>query len=158
MRNRNALGFFSLLFSLVVASYTFAQNKPADITAEIRHSLNLWNETAKKADLNAFVDLFDSSPNILLVGSDSGEIFKGKEQISQWASSLFEHHRFEWDMQQIEIDNYQGCAWVFMNGSMIVTNDQGKKSKTPYRFTGVMIKRNGQWKWRLFNGSIPKAE
>ena len=71
---------------------------------------------------------------------------------------LFEHNSFEWDMQQIQIDHNQKTAWVFMKGNMLVTSDQGEKNEIPYRFSGVMVQRKGEWKWRLFHGSIPQSE
>jgi ketosteroid isomerase-like protein len=136
----NPLKLQLVLISLLLISSTYAQTRKSNTLTEIKNSLQLWNETAKKRDLKAFMNLFDSSSNIILIGSDSGEIFKGKEQIGQWVSRLFEHNSFEWDMKQVEIDNYQNCAWVFMDGNMIITNDKGKQNNTPYRFTGV---RNG---------------
>jgi ketosteroid isomerase-like protein len=154
----NALKLKILFTSLLFISSTYAQSQKSNTSTEIRKSLQLWNETAKKRDINAFMNLFDSSSNIILAGSDSGEIFKGRVQIMQWVSALLEHHSFEWDMKQIEIDNYENCAWIFMDGSMIITNDKGEQNKTPYRFTGVLIKRGDTWKWRLFNGSIPRSE
>lgn len=125
---------------------------------QVQKALTLWNDAAKHANLEKFMSFFDESENIMLVGSDSGEIFKGKKQIRSWLGGLFEHHSFQWEMNRIDIDSYQNTAWVFVDGAMIVTNDKGNRNKTPYRFSGVLIKKGNQWKWRLFDGSIPKGE
>jgi hypothetical protein len=61
-------------------------------------------------------------------------------------------------MNQINIDNNGKTAWVFVNGKMIVNFHKGGQRITPYRFAGIMVKKNGNWKWRLFDGSVPESE
>ena len=146
-----------ILFSLVFNSLS-AQTSSERVKNEIREMLTQWNIAAKSANVEQAVSLFDSSENIMLVGSDSGEIFKGKDQIKGWLTLLFKHNSFYWEMDRIDIDNNNETAWVFMDGSMIVANDKGKSFKRPYRFTGIMVKKENIWKWRLFDGSIPKQE
>ena len=75
-----------------------------------------------------------------------------------WLSAIFAHANFSWEMNTIDIDSNGKTAWVFVDGAMIVQWDSGHTKKTPYRFTGIMIKKNKVWKWRLFNGSIPRGE
>ena len=143
---------------LLFATAAFSQTSNKKVNTEINSALLTWNHAAKEADLKGFMNLFDDSENSMLVGSDSGEIFKGKAQISQWLSMLFKHNRFEWEMNTIHIDSYKNTAWVFVDGFMIVTNDKGKANKTPYRFSGVLVKQKHEWKWRIFDGSIPRGE
>jgi hypothetical protein len=101
------------------------------------------------------MELFDISPGIMVIGSDSGEIFKGKEQIENWLSMLFKHNSFSREMNRIDIDYYRKTAWVFIDGNMVVANDNGKTFINPYRFSGVLVKHKYQWKWKLFDGSVP---
>jgi ketosteroid isomerase-like protein len=125
---------------------------------EIMCSLSEWNQAAKDKDLEKFMALFDNTPEIMLVSSDSGEVFKGKKKIEKWLRTLFGFASFYWEMNRIDIDHFENTAWVFVEGFMVVDNDRGSSGKTPYRFTGVMVKKNGAWKWRLFNGSVPEGE
>jgi len=125
---------------------------------DIRNSLQLWNDAAKERDIEKAMSLFDDSENILLVGSDSGEICKGKEQISKWLKMLFDYASFSWELDRVDIDYSGNTAWVFTEGKMVVTPSNGKTRKVPYRFTGILVKRNNVWKWRLFNGSNPRPE
>jgi hypothetical protein len=125
------------------------------ITKEVKTVLDLWNSTAKSRDTTHFMELFDNSNSIMLVGSDSGEVFKGKKQIEGWVKMLFAHRGFSWEMNRLDIDHNGNTAWVFMDGFMIVTNDKGKTAKFPYRFTGILVKSKSLWKWRLFDGSVP---
>ncbi|MEI7663372.1 MAG: nuclear transport factor 2 family protein [Bacteroidota bacterium] len=125
------------------------------IIQKITAALELWNNSAKTRDMSHFMELFDSSHTILVVGSDSGEVFKGREQIEGWMRMLFTHRSFSWEMNRVDIDHNGNTAWVFMDGFMIVTNDKGKTAKFPYRFTGILVKVKNTWKWRLFDGSVP---
>jgi ketosteroid isomerase-like protein len=148
---------------LLVATSGHSQNSNADkkqdtnavIKKEITAALELWNSSAKSRDMTHFMELFDNSEEILVVGSDSGEVFKGKEQIEGWMKMLFAHRSFSWEMNRVDVDHNGNTAWVFMDGFMIVTNDKGKTAKFPYRFTGILVKVKNAWKWRLFNGSVP---
>ncbi len=136
---------------------TSAQNKSEKVNAEISEVLNLWNSAAKNSNTDQALSLFDETDNIMLVGSDSGEVFKGKDQIRGWLNRLFKHNSFSWEMNRIDIDSFENTAWVFMDGFMVVSNDKGKTRKVPYRFTGIMVKKDNTWKWRLFNGSAPSV-
>jgi hypothetical protein len=59
--------------------------------------------------------LFDNSDNIMLIGSDSGEVYKGKEQIKGWLNLLFKNAGFSSEMNRIDIDSRVDslgiCGW-----------------------------------------------
>lgn len=147
-----------LLFLLLGFSAAFCQVKEDKTKTEITDALRVWNETAHKSDLAGFMNLFDDTENIMLVGSDSGEIYKGKAEISKWLGGLFRNNSFIWEMKRVDIDSYKKTAWVFVDGAMVVTSRKGNQFTVPYRFSGVLVKRKDGWKWRIFNGSIPRGE
>ena len=149
---------YLIILSLFISNPLKAQTETDNVKTEIIRALNLWNTAAKNSDIEQFMSLFDDSGNILLVGSDSGEVFKGKDEIKGWLSTLFDFAGFSWEMDRIDIDYNGNTAWVFVDGKMIVTNKTGKTRKPLYRFTGIMVKKNNEWKWRLFNGSNPVTE
>jgi ketosteroid isomerase-like protein len=129
------------------------------VLAEIKGALQRWNDEAGRGDLPAFMSQFDDSPDILLVGSDKGEVFKGRAQIEGWLSKLMAKNRFSWQMDRVDISASDDAAWVFVDGAMVVKNAAGKVLVTrAYRFTGVLVKRGDGWAWRLFHGSIPGGE
>jgi ketosteroid isomerase-like protein len=148
---------FLILFSALYTSLS-AQKSSDKIKNEITEALKIWNAAAKNANVDQCLSLFDNSDNIMLVGSDKGEINKGKEQINEWLTKIFGVANFCWDMDRIDIDYKDNTAWVFVEGTMIVEFQKGGSKRTPYRFTGIMVKKKGKWKWRLFNGSIPIGE
>ena len=147
-----------ILFYFLGSITSFCQVKSDKTLDEIKVALQVWNETANKSDLDGFMNLFDDNENIILVGSDSAEIYKGKEQIRKWLGVLFKYNSFVWDMKRIDIDSHKQTAWVFADGYMVVTPHKGKQFKVPYRYSGILIKRKAGWKWRMFDGSIPRGE
>ncbi|MFZ4411836.1 MAG: nuclear transport factor 2 family protein [Bacteroidales bacterium] len=148
---------FLIMFSISL-NVLLAQQSSEKVKREISKTLEIWNNAGKKADINQVMALFDTSANIILVGSDSGEIFIGKNQAKEWLTQLFSFGSFSWEMNRVDIDNNGKTAWVFVDGKMIVNFHKGGKKITPYRFTGIMVKKKGEWKWRLFDGSVPKGE
>ncbi|MEI6695767.1 MAG: nuclear transport factor 2 family protein [Bacteroidota bacterium] len=148
---------FLIMFSISLNAL-LAQQSSEKVKREINKALEIWNNAGKKADIDQVMALFDTSANIILVGSDSGEIFIGKNQAKEWLTQLFSFGSFSWEMNRINIDNNGKTAWVFVDGKMIVNFHKGGKKITPYRFTGIMVKKKGEWKWRLFDGSVPKGE
>ncbi len=142
----------------LLAQYSLADKQKAvkeAVMKEIVSALELWNKSCKSSDIGQTMELFDKSAEVMVVGSDSGEVFKGREQIEGWMKMLFAHRSFSWEMSRVDIDSNGNTAWVFMDGFMIVSTDKGKTAKFPYRFTGILVKVKNDWKWRLFDGAVP---
>ncbi|MEI8046718.1 MAG: nuclear transport factor 2 family protein [Bacteroidota bacterium] len=148
---------FVILFASVTTSLS-AQKPSEEDKIAITGALKTWNAAAKSANVDQCMALFDDSENIMLIGSDKGEVKKGKAQIRDWLTKIFGVASFSWEMDSINIDSNGKTAWVFVEGSMIVEFHKGGINRTPYRFTGILVKKKGEWKWRLFDGSIPKGE
>lgn len=145
-----------ILFSIIFNSLT-AQIISEKVKSEIIEALKLWNAAAKNSNVDQFMSLYDNTDNIMLIGSDTAEIWKGKDKIRGHLTESFAHYSISWKMDRIDIDYNGGTAWVFVDGLMIINTDKGETIKNPYRFTGILIKKSGVWKWRLFHGSIPQV-
>jgi ketosteroid isomerase-like protein len=146
-----------ILFASLITSVS-AQKSSGKVTGEITRALETWNAAAKSANVEQSMALFDDSENIMLIGSDKGEVNKGRDQVREWLTQIFGFAGFSWQMDSISIDSNGETAWVFVEGKMIVDFKKGGTNTTPYRFTGILVKKKGEWKWRLFNGSIPRGE
>jgi len=150
--------FMAVLMILLLASnHSVSAQKSSDkVRSEITRTLEIWNNAAKTANLENSLALFDNSTDIMLVGSANGEVSKGKDQVKEWLTQIFSFAGFSWEMNRVDIDSNGKTAWVFMEGKMIVKFHKGGTKITPYRFTGIMVKKKGEWKWRLFDGSVPQ--
>jgi len=131
---------------------------PENVQAEVRSALQRWNDAAGSGDVRALLSQFDDGADILLVGSDVGEVFKGRAAMEAWLVKLTARNRFGWQMDRVEVGSNGSTAWTFVEGSMTVRDGTGKvRGVTPYRFTGVLVKRGDSWAWTLFHGSVPVA-
>jgi ketosteroid isomerase-like protein len=146
-----------ILFSVNATSMS-AQKGPEKINEEIADALKIWNAACKSANIDQVMAMMDNTAKIIVVGSADGEISKGKDEVKAWISQIFGFAGFSWEMNRMDIDSNGKTAWVFVDGKMIVEFHKGGKKVTPYRFTGIMVKKNGVWKWRLFDGSVPQQE
>lgn len=147
----------AITFSVTVSSLS-AQKSSEKVRSEITAALDLWNKASGSANTDQMMSMFDDSDNIMVIGSANGEINKGKDEIRKWISQLYGFAGFSWEMNRVDIDSNGKTAWVFVDGSMILNFKKGDTRKAPYRFTGIMVKKNNQWKWRLFDGSVPQQE
>ena len=95
--------FLLAVYSLTCGSVT-AQKSSEKIKAEIMETLKQWNNAGKNANLDQIMALYDNTDNIFMAGSDSGEIFKGKDQIKGWLALLLKNNSFSWEMNRIDID------------------------------------------------------
>jgi len=142
----------------MITLFGFSNGFAQDYKTAIKKVLDTWNDVAKKRDTDAFMHQFDNSDDIILVGSDSAEISMGRTDIKKFIGSLFAQFSFQWDYQSLTITGNENTAWAFTDGHMSVTDNYGKTLVTPYRFTAIFVKRGKEWKWKLYNGSIPKGE
>jgi ketosteroid isomerase-like protein len=146
-----------IALSLTVSSL-WARKSSDKVKSEITEALKTWNAACKSANIDLVMSMLDTTDGLMVVGSADGEINKGKEEVKAWISQIFGFAGFSWEMTQIDIDSNGKTAWVFVDGKMIVEFDKGGKKVTAYRFTGILVKKSGVWKWRLFDGSVPQQE
>ena len=158
MKKNIQLQLLFLFFISIISTSLIAQESPEKVKNEITLALQRFNNAAKNSNTDQLLALFDNSDNILFTGSDSAEIWKGKEQIKGHLNSIFPQESVWFDMNRIDIDHNGNTAWVFVDGYINITTDKGEKIKAPYRFSGILVKKNQDWKWRSFSGSSPAGK
>jgi ketosteroid isomerase-like protein len=130
------------------------------VKAEVRRALDLFGEASGRGDLPAVLAQFEDAADILVVGSDKGEVFKGRAAIEGWLGQLYKGSGFSWQMDRVDISHQGDTAWAFVEGRMEVrAKATGKlRFSAPYRFSAVLVRRGEGWAWRLFHGSAPGKE
>jgi ketosteroid isomerase-like protein len=150
---------FLLVFLFSVMSLSLhAQLNAEKVKSEINQTLQRFNTAAQNSNTEQIMTLFDESANIMFIGGDSAEIWKGADQIRGHLNSIFPQESVSLQMDRIDIDYNENTAWVFVDGYIGIETEKGEKFKAPYRFTGILVKKNNTWKFRLFNGSNPGGE
>ena len=109
--------------------------------------------------------LFDRDPAIsdqfaedaLLVGSEPGEIARGREAIRALLGQLMARPaRYIWDWASVDIRVDGDMGWLFAEGA-VVQSDGAGRIEVPYRLSAVFGWDGTRWVWKLFHGSEPKV-
>jgi ketosteroid isomerase-like protein len=133
-------------------------NAPPAREAErgVRRALMRLNSFLAERDM-AVLDEFVRGDDALLVGSEAGEIARGREALSQHFARLFarpETIAFSW--REVEVAVHGPVAWLHAEGEVVLKGPDGEHRR-PYRLTGVFELKAGLWKWTLFHGSEPQG-
>lgn len=103
----------------------------------------------------AIVGQFAPDPDVLLLGSEAGELVVGHEQLRSFFADLLSRPiTLGWEWKETRVTSSGDVAWVFARGDLVVRDAEGTK-RSPYRMTGVLERRNRVWLWRQFHGSEP---
>jgi ketosteroid isomerase-like protein len=125
----------------------------------IRAGLDTLNAAMARRDVPAVMALFDDNDDILLVGSDTGEVFHGRSAVAGFIKALCGlPFVFSFEMPDVTTRRTGRSAWVFVDGAMVHSRDNGKVTRSPYRFSVAMVQRGRAWRWQVFHGSVPGAE
>jgi ketosteroid isomerase-like protein len=125
-------------------------------TAErgVRKTLIRLNDYLARRDLS-LLDDFGVGEDTLMVGSEMGEVARGRAAISAHLQSIFsraETLSFAW--REVEVSVHGHVAFLHAEGEAVLRGADGE-TRRPYRLTGVLMLQNGLWKWRLYHGSEP---
>lgn len=151
-----------VLMGLLACSTPTVPSASSDerIGAEIQQAIKEFNESSGRGDLAAVLAKFDEQADILLVGSDKGEVYKGRAAMAAWLGSLYKSNGFGWQIDRMDISHHGETAWAFVEGKMNVADKTTGKLRfsAPYRFSVVYVRKSNGWALRLFHGSAPGKE
>ena len=125
-------------------------NAPDSTRKEVLAQLHKFQEGYTKRDtsqVETFLNSLYSKENLLVAGTMPGEIYIGYEQAGELVKSDWESWgdcRFAMDSAHISSNG--GTAWFSARG--FVKFDLSHLLVMPLRFTGVMVKEEGTWKFQ----------
>lgn len=129
---------------------------PPDADPEIRGALERLNALLRARDPELLAE-FTACADMLLIGSEAEEIVEGRPGFEGFVHSLFALPvTLGWEWSRVRVAREQDLAWVFARGELVIRDVEGERRK-PYRMTGVLQRRDGRWRWRMFHGSEPAA-
>jgi ketosteroid isomerase-like protein len=110
-------------------------------------------------DLAAAMAVFEDSDAILLVGSDDGEVFKGRAAVRGFLGDLMQlPFSFSFETPDPTISIIGDTAWMFVDAVMIHAPAEGEPRHMSYRISLCLVRSADSWLWQLFHGSVPGAE
>jgi ketosteroid isomerase-like protein len=119
----------------------------------VKEFVERFSDLVSHKDL-AIVDEF--SPNAILVGSEPGEIARGRIEIESFFKAFFAQPvRVRWRWHTMNVEAARDVVWFFVEG-IAFAQGRGIKQQVPYRVAGVLRRRNQRWLWQQFHGAEPR--
>jgi uncharacterized protein (TIGR02246 family) len=135
------------LMFYVAAAPCLAQPSESPQVTEIKKVLENHQEAFQKRDMSGTMSFFAQGPDTVLMGTGSGEIYKGKDAIEKAYQEFFktfdtEKHKFTWMQVKVK-DN---VAWVMFT-SQITSTLKNVSNQFDLHWSGVLEKQNGKWQF-----------
>lgn len=110
-------------------------------------------------DPDVIVRLFTADPDITFWGSAEAEQAVGTVELQALAETIANapgSFSIEWHERRVVIEG--DTAWVNASGVARWDRGTGDIQQFPYRATGVLRRRDANWRWHTFNGSEPQVD
>ena len=107
-------------------------------------------------DAGAGTALFATDEDVVMWGSDEDEQAVGLQAVSELhrgiAASSTELD-FRWHSRHVHVEG--DVAWVNAAGEVTVSPPGEEATTSPYRLTAIFVRRDAEWRWHTFSGSMP---
>ena len=98
---------------------------------------------------------FAADADVLLVGSESGEVVEGPAGLRDFFQKVYRAPaNVGWEWRKVRIASEGNVAWLFAEGQVVIVTNANPQRR-PYRLTGVLQRNGKRWLWKLFHGSEP---
>jgi hypothetical protein len=115
--------------------------------------LDLLIEAIATRDLAASLSAFSTDAAPAIIGSDSGEVAIGREEVEAFLRRISTRpSSFRFDLPARTWAQRDEVVWVVAEGTVVEPFAVAAK---PYRLTGVFIREHGVWKLALWSGAEP---
>ena len=131
-------------------------NSDAEIRSQVREVLTRFNGLVSTKNPQVLAE-FAPGDEILLIGSDAGEVARGRREVQAFFERIFASElSFSWEWDRLDVSQAGELAWFFAEGLVILTTAHEQR-KAPYRISGVLERHGERWLWRQYHGSEPVA-
>ncbi len=126
----------------------------AEVRSQVREMLERFNDLVSTQNLQVLAEIA-SDNEVLLVGSEAGEVAKGRQELEAFFARIFAGDAtYSWEWDRIDVSHTGDLAWFFADGWVVLSTAKEQR-RSPYRITGVLERHGGQWLWRQYHGSEP---
>lgn len=139
------------LLTLVVSSAAAR----ADVRDEVVAFLQQYNAAYESGDLTALLAATSDDPGVSSIGSGPGEFFRGRQAIDQSIrQTLADVKGVSLKFQDIEVSSRGEVAWLAATCFVQTETKDGRVIRAPARFSAVLLRENGQWKFHQTHMSV----
>lgn len=129
-------------------------SRDSKVRSQVGEALRRFNDLVSKRDPHVMME-FAPVDEIILVGSENGEVASGRQEIQAFLERVFAREgTFSWEWDRIEAWGEGDLAWFFAEGWVIYATAKEQR-KMPYRASGVLEGYGNRWLWRQYHGSEP---
>ncbi len=126
----------------------------AEVRSQVRKVLERFNDLVSTQNLQVLAE-FAPGDEVLLVGSDAGEVATGRQELEAFFARIFARDTtFSWEWDRIDVSHAGDLAWFFADGRVVLSTAKEQR-RAPYRITGVLERHGERWLWRQYHGSEP---
>jgi ketosteroid isomerase-like protein len=126
----------------------------AEVRSQVREVLERFNDLVSTQNLRVLAE-FAPGDEVLLVGSDAGEVATGRQELEAFFARIFARDTtFSWEWDRIDVSHAGDLAWFFADGRVVLSTAKEQR-RAPYRITGVLERHGERWLWRQYHGSEP---
>lgn len=122
----------------------------------MRDTLRLLDDAFERWDLESVLDL--CTEDVVFIGSGAGEEAVGREAIRPMFAALapLVEDPFEWSLtwDSVGVDVLGDVALLLAWGTAGLVTAH-RRDTFRYRLTGVLVRVEDRWLWRVFHGSEP---
>ena len=106
-----------------------------DVRSQVRGVLERFNRLVSTRDPQLLAE-FAPGDEVLLVGSDAGEVATSREEIEAFFARIFARPvTFSWEWHRIEVSHASNVVWFFAEGWVILSTGV-RQRRMPYRVSG----------------------
>jgi len=125
-----------------------------EVKSQVREVLERFNELVSTRNLDVLAE-FAPGDEVLLVGSEAGEVASGRQELQAFFTRVFERENtFSWEWDRLEVSHQGNVAWFFAEGRVVLSTPNEQR-KSAYRISGVLERQGERWLWRQYHGSEP---
>jgi ketosteroid isomerase-like protein len=126
----------------------------AEVRSQVCEVLERFNDLVSTQNLQVLAE-FAPGDEVLLVGSDAGEVATGRQELEAFFARIFARDTtFSWEWDRIDVSHAGDLAWFFAEGRVVLSTAKEQR-RAPYRLTGVLERHGERWLWRQYHGSEP---
>jgi ketosteroid isomerase-like protein len=125
-----------------------------EMRSQVHQVLERFNELVSTRNLQVLAE-FTPGEDVILVGSESGEVARGKQALKAFFTRVFAREvTFSWEWEHIDVSHAGDLAWFFAEGRVVLSTPQEQR-RSAYRISGVLERHGARWLWRQYHGSEP---
>lgn len=126
----------------------------SEVREQVCKALERFNALVSTKNLQVLAE-FAPGDDVLLVGSDAGEIWRGRRELESFFVRIFARDTtYSWEWDGIDVFRAGDIAWFFAEAQIVLMTDNEQR-KTSYRTSGVLERHGERWLWKQYHGSEP---